>query len=514
MPSEDIGHHCAVVAIQSSDPDHDVTPDVARALDYNGNRGGAGSGIVTRTQGNLLEVVVKTRDHATLLHIADRTFYSTDDEAITGSSSIGHNRYVTSGADVKGHRQPFIFVANEQQWSFAFNGNIANYPELSRELAEDLQCDVDTDAIRVLLQRAIEEHGEESMAEVFRALEGKLDGCFNIVLMNQRGDVWAYRDGHGFRPLTHGVVKGDTHDTHVICSEDSATRDAFAGTPVKITDVKPGELIQLRMGEQVVRTQVADRGNTTRCFFEWVYFSRLLSTLDGVQVEAVRKLFAKRMAEAETLDITTNGDSIAVGVPQSAIVGGKQLAESLGIQYSQVIERNPDASERSFLKSTEDRLAYARIKYLFKDEEIKEKVIILNEDSVVRGTTMDVLVALLREKGAKEVHLRVSCPPIIAPCFYGIDFATLKELLVGKYRADIVANGGNLTPDIEEAIAKELGLDSIKFLTKEAMLTCFEDLGLPANEFCTACIDGTPEAYPTPAGRKRFETELHASTTS
>ena len=402
---------------------------------------------------------------------------------------------MTSGTEILRHRQPFTFDAAGRSWSFSFNGNIANYDELRKELSEQLLQDVDTDAIRVLLQQGIR-LWPQNMAQVFRFLEEHLDGCFNIVLMDDEGNMWGYRDGHGFRPL---VTSGN-----IIASEDSAIRDAFPEQDFDIADISPGELVTKLKGADPVSLQVMEGRNVSRCFFEWVYFSRLLSKLDGVQVQEAKQGFASALARREKNGELPAGATV-IGVPDSGIAGGQQFAKDLDLPYVQAITRNPEAEGRSFLLGTrEERIAFARIKYLFPDGQIAGKDIVLCEDSVVRGTTMEVLVQQLWDMGANSIHLRVSCPPIIAPCFYGIDFPTLRELLVGKYRNAILQNGGDLTQTLERLLAQELGLTSIRFLSKEDMLSVFEKLGLSRDEFCTACVDGTPEGYPTPAGKRRF----------
>lgn len=496
---DDVGHKCAVVAVKNDRGM--VISAIANVLWHSRNRGNSGSGMALPKPEDGITIAT-WHDWQRLQELAAG---KTKKRAKAG---IGHNRYVTSGAaDVRGHQQPFGFRVDRKKYAFAFNGNITNYRQLSIELAQKMQHDVDTDVIRVLLQREIAQCRGD-IGAVFAALdEEKLDGCFNIVLMDQDGEVYAYRDANGFRPLVHAQVIADQGNAYsVVASEDSAIAEAFPDARIKYHDVHPGEMLRLT-DDGAIAQQIVTGRQQHACFFEWVYFAKQISTLDGVNVARLQRLCAAKNARRENRihhEPEKRKDCIAFGIPQSGILGAKEWAKLVGLEYVQGVTLNPDKPGRTFILSKNNREAYARAKYQFNDDAIRGNELWLGDDSIVRGLTMEILVKILRDKGAKKIHLTLGCPAIIGPCFYGMDFPTLQELLAGPYRAEIIANGGNLTAEIEIAIAKRLGLDSIRFLNTRDMEDAFEELGFLPKNLCKACIRGTPDAYPTPGGKMEF----------
>lgn len=497
---EDIQHHCALALYRSPGGNADLHSMIAANLDYNWNRGGEGYGIHTALADKFCSRVIgeERRGLQELIGIPSNP------NTVVG---IGHNRYVTSGSTNSAHLQPFRFEANDTWYGLGFNGTIANFPSLRQTYNRKLLIDVDTDVIRLLLQEELN-RTRGDIATAIRRMENELDGAFNIVLMNERGKGWGYRDSLGFHPLVVGTATSLVSDSasngiiSVIASEDSGVYDVFRNQAVpynvRLRPVKAGELIELT-DDGPVGTQIIESRKQAHCFFEWVYFARFLSELDGISVQKVRREFAK---ELQRQSPTAKTDAVMIGVPQSGVYGGEELAALLNLPYIQAIKRSSIAKDRSFLKRPDQRRAYAKEKYVFNDEQLAGKIVYLHEDSVVRGTTLEVLVAQLRERGVKEVHLRISCPAIIAPCFYGIDFPTIKELIVGKYRQEILDNNGELTPRIEAELCKILGIDSITFLSKQGMLAAFDRLGMDPEKLCTACVTTT---YPTPAGAERYK---------
>jgi len=281
----------------------------------------------------------------------------------------------------------------------------------------------------------------------------------------------------------------------IIFSESSALDKVLA-------DISHGATVHIEAGQLLVSDakgvtlhRVRDP-ELSRCFFEWVYFARDLSAIDGVSVAEVRKALGRRLAALEGK--VENPNAICIGVPKSALRVGHAFGEEANLPYGEdALVRKPFAG-RSFKQGTEEeRERVAREKFELHPEKLRGKDVYLVEDSVVRGTTMRVLAQMLREAGARSIHLRVACPAIVSACFYGIDYPTIKELLLGKYRQEIIANGGALTLPMEAEIAQILGVDSIKFLPEQSMLEAFEECGIDRKTLCTACLDGQ---YPTEAG--------------
>jgi amidophosphoribosyltransferase len=438
------------------------------------------------------------------------------DDELHVTTALGHGRYETSGADEDPFRcqQPFSFCAAGIDWSFAFNGTIANYDQLKDKM-RIRRPDVDTEAVKRSLRQEInkrvdllKKNAREAMRQVFEAMEKVLDGGYNIVLINNKDQLFAYRDAGGVHPLSVARTK-DGSD--IVTSEDSAMKRVFPENDVEdIRYLGGGEMFaSSKEWSEILRVKDPE---LHRCFFEWVYFARDLSRLDDVGVRNVREAFGRQMAREELERGAANKGrisrrAIGVGVPKSALEAAATFAEEMGIENVSALQRRPGAG-RSFMQKLQRlRAKVAQEKFEIHPELIEGKDVFLTEDSLVRGTTMKKLVKKLHDAGARSIHLRIACPPIIAPCFYGIDFATIKELLLGKYRDAIIANGGDLTPEIEVKIAEVLGVDSVRFLSREGMLKVFEECGIPRATLCTACIQGTEEGYPTAAGQRLFQIE-------
>ncbi|MDD3897028.1 MAG: class II glutamine amidotransferase [Candidatus Peribacteraceae bacterium] len=486
MP-EHLPHKCAVVAVSSlregTDDAASRTGEMMHALRH---RGGAGWGIATHTRKQALEVVAGTFE-------ADLGNPGTF-EHWEATDAIGHNRYITSGGNHPDMSQPFRFTAGGMKYAFAFNGNIANFDDLQAQHGP-LRVEVDTEVIRLLLIEAIEEHTRENMAAVFQSLEAALDGAFNIVMMDEEGNVYAYRDSRGFHP----IVYMRRNDHFAVASEDHGIKETFPGTAdEEIHPLLPGQLIR-EQGGQVTIEQVVESRQHAHCFFEWVYFAQYLSKLDGVSVERIRERLGELLAENDP-EIPGDPESVRIEpVPHSAVCAGRGYARQKDLPVSEDIERRIEA--RSFTKSSE-RFEIAKRKLHVRDDaDLAGKTVVLVEDSLVRGTTMRALIENVRAKNPAAIHLRLSCPPVVALCFYGIDISNLSELIVRKY----LDTQGNLTVEGHRLLAGELGVESIRFLQPEKMLQAFKEFGMQRENLCTACITGK---YPTPKGQELYDSAV------
>lgn len=350
---------------------------------------------------------------------------------LCGPSAIAHTRYATSGSRDPSLAQPFM--DEEGTFAFGFNGNIANHAEITRQLNTQgmpIETSVDTELIRRIFIEELSLVHRRQMGEVFSSLEHQLDGSFNIALLMGNGQAYTYRNGNGNRPLAYSVVD----DRYVIAaSEDSAITRVFPSA--KTNDLDPGHLLHAGNGEWGVEN-IATVENA-RCFFEWVYFAHYLSQLDGIPVRQARYEFGQRLAEMEM--IAPNGE-IVVPVPDSAETAGYGYAHKRNIPLVHAIKKV--AKGRTFIAGSENREEKARRKYGLDASALDGKNIVLVDDSMVRGTTLRTLIGRLRNEARVEtIHLRIACPPILAPCYYGIDISSIGELVARTQWNDILRFG-------------------------------------------------------------------------
>jgi amidophosphoribosyltransferase len=420
-----------------------------------------------------------------------------------GRAAIGHVRYATCGAADRSYAQPFEREhGRKAKWfAFAFNGQIANYQELKRELLEQgdyhLTRDTDTEILMHLLSHELQNEGTDvDWPGVFGRLADRLDGAYNIVLLSALGDLVVARDPLGFRPL---------------CIADHGPLFAAASESVPLSNLKfhnvrslePGTLaIANRDGVRIERFAPSPR--RSHCFFEWIYFANVASTLDDRSVYLSRAKLGEELALLE--DVPLDAETIVVPVPDTAKAAADAMAFALGVRTVEGLMRNRYLG-RTFIEGTADRAAKARLKYTPLPEVLAGKRVLLVEDSIVRSTTMRALVHEIRDRGgAREIHVRVACPPIIAPCFYGIDMSRRDELFATPYNE---LPGGAASEGAQRRMAKELGADSLRYLPVEAIA---RSVILPAADLCRACITGT---YPSPAGQRLYQLDadesLHAS---
>jgi amidophosphoribosyltransferase len=291
------------------------------------------------------------------------------------------------------------------------------------------------------------------------------------------------RDPLGIKPLSY-AVEGPLF---AAASESVALLNiGFAAESIK--PVPPGHAIIISDGKLEIQP-FAKSTRQAHCFFEWIYFANVASTLDNRSVYLARKSLGEELARLETLTMDEN--TIVVPVPDTSKAAADAMAYSLKVPCTEGLIRNR-YSGRTFIEGGRDRKRKAELKYTPLREVLENKRILLVEDSIVRATTLHVLVQRIREMGQpREIHVRVACPPIISPCFYGIDMSTFSELFAPKF-----LNGNPLTPEIEARMAAQMGADSLRYLPVEAVARA---IGLPAGQLCQACINGD---YPTPCGQR------------
>jgi len=414
-----------------------------------------------------------------------------------GRGAIGHVRYATCGANDRGYAQPFErHHGCKWKWfAFAFNGQLANFADLRAELLNladyHLVRETDTEVIMHYLSHELRSDSKPDLVQVFRNLAQKFDGSYNIVFLNAMGDMAVLRDPKGFRPLCYA------QDGPLFAAASESVALLNLGFR-DIRSLEPGEVIVIQ-DNRVRQERFAARQTPSHCFFEWVYFANVASTLDERSVYLTRAALGKELARQERQmgKVPLDEDTIVVPVPDTGKAAADAMAYELGLRSVEGLMRNRYVG-RTFIEG-QNRADRARLKYTPLREVLNGKRVLLIEDTIVRSTTLKSLLTHMRERGgAREVHVRVACPPIVAPCFYGIDMSTIRELFAPRFM-----KGSRLTDAEQDAMAAELGADSLQYLPLEAVARC---IGLSADHLCRGCLTGK---YPTATGEQLYQLALH-----
>ncbi len=382
-------------------------------------------------------------------------------EKLSNPISIGHVRYSTAGSSNKVNAQPLLCEYSRGQVAVAHNGNLINASMLRDEYEAHghiFKSTNDTEIITHLLAKPTHVTKPDSLGHVLNHLQGAYSILF---LFNNR--IEAARDPFGIRPLSIGKTK----EGHYCVASESCAFDAIEAEFIR--DVEPGEIVTLDKNGLSSRFFVTP-GTVTpaHCMFEHVYFAKQSSVIFGESVHNVRRKCGERLA----IEFPVEAD-IVIPVPDSGTSAAVGYAKQSGIPFDMGFVRSHYVG-RSFLSPTQElRDLAVRLKLSVVKEVVKDKRVIVVDDSIVRGTTTKGKIVSLREAGAKEIHLRVGCPPVKCPCFYGVDFPTKEELVTNNRTLD--------------EIAEFIGVDSIGYLSLEGLLACAK---LPADHYCTACWSG------------------------
>jgi amidophosphoribosyltransferase len=413
-----------------------------------------------------------------------------------GRAAIGHTRYATCGANDRTYAQPFErYHGCKWKWfSFAFNGQLANFAELREELLTladyHLTRNLDTEVIMHYLSYELRNDERPDLVDVFKNLSRKFDGAYNIVFMNAMGDMAIVRDPKGFRPLCYA------EDGPLFAAASESVPLQNLGFE-NVQSLEPGEMIVIQ-DNKLRRERFAARQQRAHCFFEWIYFANVASTLDNQSVYLSRAALGKELANQEHQlgKVPLDDDTIVVPVPDTGKAAADAMAFELGVPSVEGLMRNRYIG-RTFIEG-QNRADRVRMKYTPLREVVAGKRVLLIEDTIVRSTTLKSLLHHLRDRGgAREIHVRVACPPIVAPCFYGIDMSTVRELFAPRFM-----RGDRPTEEEQNAMAAELGADSLHYLPVEAVARC---IGLAEDRLCRACLTGH---YPTPTGEKLYQLAL------
>ena len=395
-------------------------------------------------------------------------------ERVHGVTAIGHTRYSTAGSSTIENAQPVLARTRGGFVALAHNGNLTNAAELRMDLEERgsiFASTMDSEVIVHRLARSNADRPEERLAEALCEVEG----AYSLIVT--MGDtLLAARDPRGWRPL----VLGRLGDAPVFASETCAL-DIVGATYER--EVQPGEVIAVD-ADGMRSSFPLPRRELKRCVFEYVYFARPDSRVFGGSVDRARRALGRQLAR----EYPAPGAELVFSVPDSSNSAALGFAEESGLPYELALIRNHYIG-RTFIQPTQaGRDAKVKVKYNPVREVLEGKKVVMVDDSIVRGTTTRGLVALVRAAGAREVHMRVSSPPVTGPCYYGIDTPSREELIAAR-----------LTPD---EIARDLGVDSLGYLSLEGMLAAVP--GGP-HGFCHACFSGDyPTAPPTDPDKLRF----------
>ena len=473
-----IHEECGVFGVFSPE-----TADVA-SLAYYGlfalqHRGQESAGIVVNDDG----VFTCYRDEG----LVNDVFPATNLKSLgTGNIVVGHVRYATTGSDRKRNAQPIIINHHKGRMALAHNGNLTNSYELRNELemrGSIFHTTTDSEVIAYIIVQ--ERLHTPSIEEAVYSAMGKLEGAYSLVISSP-AKLIAARDPHGFRPL----CMGKTADGKIVFASESCALDAIGAAFVR--DVKPGEIITV--SQDGIKTDERLCGSETKnlCAFEFIYFARPDSVIDGTAVSAARQKAGAFLAAEHPVDA-----DLVIGVPDSGLDAALGYANASGIPYAIGFTKNKYIG-RTFISPTqEQREVGVNIKLNPIRSIVEGKRIVLIDDSIVRGTTCRGIIDLLRKAGAKEIHMRVSAPPFIAPCYYGTDIDDAENLIANRHS--------------RQEIAEIIGVDSLGYLSIEHLL----QIAPCSGNLCTACFGGEyPTKVPEIGEKDRFETKLKFRTDS
>ena len=389
---------------------------------------------------------------------------------LKGDIALGHVRYSTTGSSRTSNIQPFLVKHKGGHIAIAHNGNLTNASNLRccmEEAGSVFQTTMDSEVIIHMLAKLQDKKSKDSVREALSQLEG----AFSVVMMVD-GMLVGARDRLGMRPLCIGKL-----DNSYILSSETCALDLIRAKYIR--DVKPGEIVFIDKNG-LGSTMFGDSVNHAHCIFEFIYFARPDSGIFTKNVYLTRKRLGVQLAK----EAPAKADMV-MPFPDSGNYAALGFAEKSGLPLETAMIRNHYVGRTFIQPSQHARDFSVRIKLNPIKDVLKGKRVVIIEDSIVRGTTSQSRVKTLREAGAKEVHMRISCPPIISPCYYGIDFPTKKELIASNRTIN--------------QIRDFIGLDSLKYISLEGML---EAMPLPMSEFCAACFN---LKYPTsiPKGLKK-----------
>lgn len=491
---------CGVFGVWA--PDRDVARLTYFGLRALQHRGQESAGIAVGDGGT----VMVRKD----LGLVSRVFSNADINALQGQLAIGHVRYGTAGAKSWEESQPHLSTIGEVIVALAHNGTLVNTDELRRQLI-DLGVPFNSSSDSEVALKLISYFTQEThhLREGIRKTMELIRGGYAMALINEEA-LYAFRDPHGVRPLVlgrltadEGVAAADAAAAASAMPSDAASAEDLVGDAVVastagwvvasetcaldivgaeyVRDIRPGEILRISAEGLVSEQGVPAAEKSAHCIFEQVYFARPDSIVDGKSIYACRYDMGRKLA----LECPVEADMV-IGTPDSGLPSAEGYAFESGIPYGTGLIKNRYVA-RTFIEPTQElRAMGVRLKLNPLKDVIEGKRIVVVDDSIVRGTTMVQLVRMLRQAGAKEIHIRINCPEDVWPCFYGVDTGEQSQLI-------------SATKSVEE-VCEFIGADTLAFLSVDALLEC-----VPKGGYCTACFTGEyPVAIPESFGRDKF----------
>jgi amidophosphoribosyltransferase len=404
------------------------------------------------------------------LGLVNQVFTENDLRTLAGELAIGHVRYSTTGSNAWENSQPVQRSegtnGSRRELALAHNGNLINAVELHNAMLEDgvtFSSTSDSEIIAALIAT----HPAESVEDAIAAVMPRLSGAFSTVVMT-KDRVVAFRDPHGLRPLSIGVLEpspGEPGEPRYCVASESCAFDIIGAKLVR--DVEPGEMVTLGEGGLESR-MVAPGGRRAFCVFEYIYFARPDSRMNGQALQVARG----RMGEILWREAPVDAD-VVIAVPDSGNPAARGLARAAGLPQDDGFVKNRYVARTFIQPGQELRKHGLRLKFNPLPEVIAGKRLVVVDDSIVRGNTTRQIVQMLRDAGAAEVHMRISAPPIKHPCHYGIDMSTREEMIAHERSTD--------------EIAAELGCDSLHYLSLQGV---YEAVGADRGGHCDACFSG------------------------
>ncbi|MGL4670475.1 MAG: amidophosphoribosyltransferase [Methanobacteriaceae archaeon] len=459
---------CGIVGICSNNKSRNVASFVYYGLYALQHRGQESAGIATHN-GNKISSFSE-------MGLVTDAFNGFDINELKGNVGIGHVRYSTTGSSELESCQPFIENINDKSIAIAHNGDIINSNSLKKELSGEgfnFISDTDSEVVSHLIKREFENLGSsydfshENVVKIIEKVSNMLIGSYSLVILIN-DQLYAVRDPAGMKPLSIGK-----RATSYMVASETVAFDVVGAEFIR--DLVPGEIIYFNNNKNDIHSYMMESATTTsnaHCMFEYVYFARPDSTIDSQNVYTVRKKMGEHLFNEYPVDA-----DVVMPVPDSSIPAAIGFANASGIPYAEGLIKNRYVGRTFIMPTQEERELAVKLKMNPIASELKGKKIVLVDDSIVRGTTSESLIGILRKAGAKEIHMRIGCPPVISPCYYGVAMATKKELIAA-----------NLTVD---QIKDKLGVDSLGYLSIDSLI---DSVNIPKEDLCLGCVN---EEYPT-----------------
>ena len=457
---EELQDKCGVVGIHCEDTSKNVSHFVYYCLYALQHRGQESAGIATFNP-------EKGLNYYCGMGLITDVFKDYEIDNLIGNMGIGHVRYSTTGQSCLENSQPFVTDFDEGFIAMAHNGDIVNSSILREELKKEgyeFKSNTDSEVICYLLKDEYQKNNKDIIKSI-ESVSKKLVGSYGLTIL-VNGELYAVRDPAGIKPLAVAEKDGS-----FIVASESVAFDVINAKFIR--DVKPGEVIYFKNNE--INSHMLEIAKTTplsHCMFEYVYFARPDSTIDGINVYQTRLNIGKQLYEQFPIDA-----DVVIPVPDSSIPAAIGYSRASGIPYGEGLIKNRYVGRTFIMPTQEERELAVRLKLNPIKETIKGKKIVLIDDSIVRGTTSKSLIELVKEAEPAEIHFLVGCPPVISPCYYGVAMATKDELIAANYSV--------------EEIREQLDIDSLGYISLESLVKA---IGMPAEDLCLGCLN---ECYPT-----------------